>query len=231
MGRRIMIALEDVRIRPFDKKKDFPDALICFNEGFHHILWPFIDHADSGFHLDVIRLFFMVSPNSFVAEVDDEVHGLIMGAAPFKSTGIAKALLFLLFVMGPKLLINRYKFNFLAYKHLVQFAYGAAPWLILQPFEWPMSEVNLFTSRRQFRGRGMGRMLMDAFFDVVRKNNQSGAAVCTDTSLSYWFYETYGFKLEKKFKMKAYKYSIPDESFTGLIYHYDLNGHDRNQGN
>lgn len=226
-----MFDLENkVKIRPFDEETDYPDALKCFNEGFRHILWPFIDHADPSLNLDFIRLFYKLSPDSFVAEIDGEVHGLLMGAAPFKTWGIIKAMFFAFFIMLPKLLFNRYKFDSLVYKHLGRFAYGAAPWLILQPFEWPMSEVNLFTSRRRFRGRGMGRMLMDAFFDVVKKNDQSGVSVCTDTSLSYWFYESYGFKVEKKFKMKAYKYSIPHESFTGLIYYFNLNGNNRKTG-
>jgi len=163
-----------------------------------------------------------MSPNSFVAEIDGEVHGILLGAAPFKTWGIIKALSFGLFYMFPKILINSYKFDFLAYKHLIQCIYGFAPWIILQPHQWPASEINLFTSRKKYRGRGMGRELMDTFFKAVKKNNQTGALVCTDTALSYQFYEIYGFKMKKKFNMKAYKHSIPDKSFTGLIYYYTL---------
>lgn len=216
---------KNVKIRPFDEGKDYPDALKCFNEGFNHILWPFIDHAEPDFHRDLLRLFYTMSPHSFVAEVDGEVHGLLMGAAPFKLVGITKALLFFLFIMTPKLLANRYKFNLQAYKHLARIAvFGAVPWVVLQPFEWSMSEVNLFTSRKQYRGRGMGRKLMDKFFDMVRENSQAGASVCTDTSVSYWFYEGYGFEQVKKFNQKAYKTILPNETYTGLIYYYALNG-------
>ena len=80
------------------------------------------------------------------------------------------------------------------------------------------SEITLFTSKRKYRGMGMGRKLMDAYIETVNKNGLKEATVCTDTSLSYHFYESYGFKIIRTFKMRAYKYSIPEESFTGLIY-------------
>ncbi len=221
--------IENLRIRPFNDKKDLPDALKCFNEGFHHILWPFIKHADPSFHLDAIRMFHKMSPDSFVAEIDNEVHGILFGATPFKAWDILKATVFGLFYMFPKILFNSYKFNFLAYKHLIQCIYGFAPWIILQPHQWPTSEINLFTSRRKYRGRGMGRELMDTFFNAVKKNKQPGSLVCTDTALSYQFYEIYGFKVERQFKMKAYKHSIPDQSFKGLIYYYSLDKTDKNK--
>ncbi len=68
----------------------------------------------------------------------------------------------------------------------------------------------------------MGRGLMDRLVDLVCTRGYEGIYVWTDTALSYRFYESYGFQLVKSFDMKAYKYSIPNKSFTGLIYYYKI---------
>lgn len=212
--------INNLKIRPFDPDRDLPDALQCFNEGFHHILWPFIEHASPDFNIDLIKMAYKMSPDSYSAEIDGEVHGILLGAAPFKIKNIIRAMLFSTFRMLPKVLINAYKFDFLAYKHFIQFIYGYAPLVYLHPPKWPMSEITMFTSRNKFRHYGMGRKLMDTFMKTVRDQGMKGASVCTDTALSYQFYESYGFEVIRKFKMKAYKYSIPDKAFTGLIYYF-----------
>ena len=213
--------LNDIKIRPFDGKKDFENALLCFNEGFRHILWPFIDHAAPDFHMDCIRLFHKMSKTSFVAEIDGEVHGLLLGAAPFKFRDILSAVGFLFFSMVPKVLVNAYQFTPLAYKHLLRCIYGFSFFIFLHPASTAISEITLFTSQKKYRGRGMGRLLMDAYLDAAKKRGAKEATVCTDTALSYHFYESYGFERIREFNMKAYKYSIPKEFFTGIIYRID----------
>jgi predicted lactoylglutathione lyase len=63
---------------------------------------------------------------------------------------------------------------------------------------------------------------MDRFVNTVNARGYEGTSVSTDTALSYRFYEAYGFKLEKSFAQRAYKYSIPDKSFTALIYYLKI---------
>lgn len=214
--------IEDLKVRAFDPEKDFPGALQCWNEGFHHILWPFIEHASSDFHLDLVRVLHRVSQDCIVAEIDGEVHGVLFGAAPLRFGRIFRAMNFLFFHMVPKVIVNGYRFDSLAYKHLFQCLYGCAPWFILHPFRVPISEVTLFTSTKKYRGQGMGRDLMNTFVARVRERGLAGTSVCTDTSLSYRFYEIYGYRRERTFPMKAYKYSISNESFVGLIYYYPV---------
>lgn len=214
--------INNLKIRPFNPDRDFPDALKCFNEGFHHIMWPLIEHASPAFLMDSIKMFHKISPDSYSVEIDGEVHGILFGAAPFKILRVIRAMLFGTFIILPKLLFNVYKLNFFAYKHFFQCVIGFAPWLYLHPFKWPMSEITLFTSRNKFRHHGMGRKLMDAFIETAGNRGMKEASVCTDTALSYKFYESYGFNVIKKFNMKAYKYSLPGKSFIGLIYYYTL---------
>lgn len=112
--------------------------------------------------------------------------------------------------------------NWLAYKHGFQMVSGYMPYAYLQPPRWPRCEVILFALRNKYRSLGIGKILMDRLVDIVGTRGYEGISVWTDTALSHRFYESYGYKLEKSFVMKAYKYSIPDKSFTGLIYYYKI---------
>ena len=97
MEGRLMLNDNDVKIRPFDLENDLNGALICFNEGFRHIIWPFIDHASPEFNLDCIRWFYKMSRTSFVAEVNGVIHGVLLGAAPFNVKDIISMLSFSFF--------------------------------------------------------------------------------------------------------------------------------------
>lgn len=210
------------KIRAFDKEKDLESAVLCFNEGFDHILWPSIKHAKPSLHEDFIKFFYKMSTDCYVAEVDGEICGIIFGAAPFKIKDILNALLFYLLYVIPKGLINVYGMNWLAYRHFFQLIYGYRPYFFLHPNRWPMCEIALFTSIKKYRSRGVGRALMDQFVDTVRARGYEGTSVATDTALSYRFYEAYGFEVEKNFVQRAYKYSIPEETFTALIYYLKI---------
>ena len=206
-------------IRKFDRKKDMPGAVQCFGEGFDHILWPIIRHASPGLQKDMVTFFYKMSTDCYVAEAEGQICGIIFGAAPFNGKKLIRAVLFYMLYVIPKGLINSYGMNWLAYRHFFRLIYGFVPFFFYHPYQWPMCEVTLFTSIKQHRGRGLGRRLMDRFVDTVRTRNHEGAFVCTDTALSYRFYEIYGFELKKRFKQKSYKYSIPDQSFSSLIYY------------
>jgi GNAT superfamily N-acetyltransferase len=214
----------DTNIRPFDPQKDWDAARRCFDEGFEHIMWPSIEHARPSLHTDYLKFFYKMSTDFLVAEVDGEIHGFIFGAAPFRAMGLISAIFFYLVHMVPKAFINGYGMNWLAYKHFFRLFYGYAPLVIYHPFQWPMCEVTLFTSRKTHRGQGLGRRLMDAFVDRVRARGHAGTFVSTDTALSYRFYESYGFKLVSDYAQRAYKYSIPDKSFRELIYFLKVRG-------
>jgi ribosomal protein S18 acetylase RimI-like enzyme len=209
-------------IRAFNKNKDMEGAVRCFNEGFEHILWPSIRHAKPSFHEYLVKFFYKMSTDCFVAEVDGEICGIIFGAAPLKIKGLINAILFYLLYIIPKGLVNGYGMNWLAYRHFFQLIYGYLPFFFLHPNRWPMCEVELFTSINKYRSRGLGRSLMDKFVDTVHARGYEGTSVCTDTALSYRFYEAYGFELEKSFVQRSYKYSIPDKSFTALIYYLKI---------
>jgi GNAT superfamily N-acetyltransferase len=209
-------------IRKFNKRNDFNDAIACFNEGFEHILWPSLKFAGPGLHRDFLRLFYYLSKDRFVAEVDGEVHGILFGSAPITPVLIIKFILFLIFVLVPKGIFNLYGMNLLAYKHFFALLYGYTPMFLKQPAGRMSGDILLFTSKRKYRSRGMGRRLMDEFMKLSRGKGHHGAYVGTDTALSYLFYPAYGFTEYKTFSQKAYAYSIPGKKFKGIIYYFDF---------
>ncbi len=214
--------MNNIEIRPFSPETDLPGAYACFYEGFQHTMWPIMDNSNEQFIIDLILLVDKMSTTGFVAEINGEVGALIFGSAPVKAGNIAGMAGFSTFRMAPGLLFNSYKFNSTAYANLALLGYGFAPFLWHHPFAWPMAEVNLFTSRRSCRGKGVGKKLMDGFIAEVRKQDMQGAYVCTDTALSYHFYEAYGFSRKAEFPMKAYKHSLPGQDYLGRVYYLPI---------
>lgn len=215
-------------IRPFDPDKDIIGAYHCFREGFYHSEWPIIKHAKVDLIMDMVRMLHKMSPQSFVAEIEGEVHGLLLGAPTTRIADFLKCIGFAILHMVPRLLFNRYRMNSLAYKHLLWLVLGWSPLLYLHylhylhPFSRHDGEVNMFATRTVYRGRGMGRKLMDTFIKAVKGKRGKGAYVCTDTASSYHFYEAYGFTKKKEFKLRAFRYSLPGKNHKGLIYYLPL---------
>ena len=79
-----MTALDVYQIRPFDPERDMEGARKAFVSGFHHILWPLIDHAD-GLVEDIILTFHNMGVASFVAEAEGEARGILIGGLPFET--------------------------------------------------------------------------------------------------------------------------------------------------
>ncbi len=211
--------LEKVIIRDFDPATDYPGAYQAFYSGFHHILWPWLDEAAPEFTNDMIRAIYTYGNKGVVAEVDAEVVGILFGTAPLRWSGVREAgslmARFLYQVMA-----GRYNMSDLAKKHLWQLSYGHAPYLYKHP-NWRY-DISLFTLVRECRGIGLGRKMMDAFIGEVVARNARYATVCTDSTLSWHFYEVYGFKRIVTFPMKAYKYSLPDTPAEGYIYSLNI---------
>lgn len=214
--------IENVKIRPLDLDRDFDQVLDCFNQGFEHTLWPTLRHASSAAHRDIVRLLAMLSTDLYAAEVEGEVHAVLFGATPLRLRNMARFALFFAVCLLPRGVLNRYRMNRLAYRHFFQVLYGFSFFLFYHSALSSTCEVMLFTSTRKYRSRGLGRKLMDAFVQDVHARGFSRAFVCTDTALSYRFYENYGFQLRQRFEQRAYRYSIPGRSFEARVYRLDL---------
>jgi len=212
--------MNDLLIRPFDPEDDMEGVYACYAEGFRHIIWPFLDHADKSVNLEILRFFWSGCTHGFVVEQGGEVYGVILGSIPVRPVKVASMVPG---GLGLSIRAARGKgMEPVARRHFFNVALGYAPHVLRHPVDFSSAEILLFTSRKLLRGRGLGRKLMDAFFQKAKGENVPAIYVCTDTALSWHFYEAYGFSRVREFPMKAYKISLPGEEHQGLIYRMGL---------
>jgi GNAT superfamily N-acetyltransferase len=215
--------MDNVIIRDFDPKTDFPGVYWTYHSGFHHVDWPSLDEADPDLTIDMLRVVHRAMTKSLVAQVDGEVVGVLMAMAPIRLSptllGIAKS------VQGQyKFYRNHYNMSRLAKKHHVQFTNGQFKVLLKVPL-YRFNHIMLFAVHEKCRGKGLGRKLMDAFVIHARANGGTRATVCTDSCLSWQFYPSYGYDRIHTMPMSAYKYSLPEKFAEGYIYSLDLTKH------
>jgi len=63
---------------------------------------------------------------------------------------------------------------------------------------------------------------MDAWVAETRSRGIARTTVGTDTTLNYWFYTKYGFKLVREFPVNIYRRVHPGVKVTAYIYALDL---------
>lgn len=216
-----MSALDRYLVREFDPERDLDGVYRAFVEGFRHILWPIIDHADRSMAEDMIMATHRMGVATYVAEADGEARGVLVGALPFEAreavrqARVAAPVIWKWFFGD-----GRKKARPLARAHARRVLIGYLPFMYLHPMS-PSTETLLLTSQNDYRG-GIGRVMMDAWVADSRARGYRKTTVGTDTKLSWDFYERYGFTKARSFDMTAYHYSLPDDTVTGLIYSLDI---------
>jgi len=211
---------KEVIIRDYDPVLDIHGAYRAFVSGFYHVLWPMIDEADQRLTIDMIEAICAFGNQNIVAEVDGEVIGLLAGCVGMGPASIARGIKKSAFGVFPKLLTNRYNASRKARKHMQLVFKNYGPFAMFKmPYFKPFCEVLLFTIMKEYRGRGIGRMLMDEFVRRVKAGGGNRAVVATDTTVSWWFYPAYGFKRIISVPLNdCFSISLPGEEVTGYIY-------------
>ncbi len=200
-------------VRRFQPSKDMEGVYDSFVSGFHHILWPIIDQAETRLVEDIILAMHGAGDYTVAAEADGEARGILVGCFPFRRDLARKARALESFIA--RFAAGRYEMSRLARKCLWQVLYGYLPFLWLHPLT--PSETLLLTSQREYRG-GIGRAMMGVWIAETKTAGWRHSTVCTDSELSWDFYERYGFKRLREFPLKAYRYSLPEKSPIGYIY-------------
>jgi ribosomal protein S18 acetylase RimI-like enzyme len=193
-------------IRRFQPERDLEAAYNCFVSGFHHILWPVIDEAEPRLVKDIILAMHGAGDYTLVAEEEGEARGLLVGCFVYRPNLLRK--LWNVTEFGARFGARRYEMSTLAYKCLLQVLWGYLPFLYLHKFT--PSETLLLTSQKEYRG-GVGRAMMDGWIKQTREAGYRHSTVCTDSELSWDFYERYGFERVRDFPLRSYKYSMPEK--------------------
>lgn len=200
-------------VRHFNPPRDLEAARRCFNSGFHHILWPIIDEAEPRLVDDLILAMHGAGDHTFVAEEDGEARGILVGCFVYRLNWLRKLWAVERFFL--RFAARRYDMSGLAYKCLLQVLWGYLPFLYLH--QLTPSETLLLTSQKGHRG-GIGRAMMDAWVAETKAASYRHSTVCTDSELSWDFYERYGFQRVREFPLKSYKYSMPYNEPTAYMY-------------
>jgi ribosomal protein S18 acetylase RimI-like enzyme len=78
-------------------------------------------------------------------------------------------------------------------------------------------EVVLFVVDSKYRGRGIGKVLMDRFMETAKNKNANVISVYTNTEANWRFYEKYGFKKYSAFYDDLTSY-FKNEEVKGFVY-------------
>ncbi|HSW35527.1 MAG TPA: hypothetical protein VLH18_02880, partial [Candidatus Limnocylindrales bacterium] len=190
----------------------------CFVSSFYHNVWPIVDGADPRLIKDTLLMHHYIGSKTLVAEVDGTVRGILVGLCPMDLAALGRSLAAATKMLY-RLTTGRYRLNPLAKKHLYQSYWSSLAYVYRHPSS--RAETLLLASQKEYRG-GIGRALMDAWLAEVRSSGFPNATVGTDSTVSWDFYERYGYRRVREFDFDGYKYSLPAEKVKGYIYFIDL---------
>jgi GNAT superfamily N-acetyltransferase len=172
---------------------------------------------------DLILTAHKMGVTTYVAEADDEARGFLVGALPFETRDTIRQVRLLNSYLWRWFLGScRGKATPFARAHVKRLLIGYSPFVYRHPMR-PSTETLILTSQKDYRG-GIGRVMMDAWVDQSRSLGYNKTTVCTDTKLSWDFYERYGFSKAVSFNLTAYHYSLPDDKVTAFIYALGIQG-------
>lgn len=83
------------------------------------------------------------------------------------------------------------------------------------------AEVEYFVVDAKYRGKGIGKTLMDKFVSAARKRGVRTVILCTDQLSNWQFYEKYGFKRHNTFIDNLSSY-CEGEDVEGYIYSMEI---------
>jgi len=205
-------------IRRFNPATDMDSAFRCYVESFYHNSWPLIDHAEPRLVRDSIAAIVKMSDVPLVAEADGEARGMLVGSFPKERFAVLRALMAWAALLL-KVLLRRYE--------MTAFARAAFWRRVTSEFSFIVrglgtpAEVLMLVSQEAYRG-GIGRALMDDWVAEVRAKGYDHTTVSTDSTVSWDFYERYGFVRTHEFPIKMFFHSLPGTDVRGYIYRYDI---------
>lgn len=205
-------------VRTFDPERDAGAAYDCYASGFYVNSWPIIDHAEPHLIRDFVVECARAADVALVAEVDGQARGILIGYFPASKTGTLKmARMIISFHL--KVLLRRYSMTPFARAAWWRMARGDISYIV-RHVKTP-AEVLLLTSQKGYRG-GIGRAMMDAWVAETKARGYDKTTVGTDSTISWDFYERYGFERKRAFPLRSFYYSLPGVDVEGYIYELEF---------
>lgn len=205
-------------VRKFERERDLDAVCRCFVDSFYHNSWPFIDQTERRFMEETMLDLVDYSQVAIVAEADGEARGFLVGYFPREGLTELRALWSWVRLLL-RVVFRRYRMTMFARAAFYREVRGDLSY-ILRDIGSP-AEVQLLCSQKEYRG-GIGRDLMDAWVDEVRARGLTRTTLGSDSTMSWGFYERYGFRKVKEFTTGMYFYSMPGVDVRAYIYSMEV---------
>jgi ribosomal protein S18 acetylase RimI-like enzyme len=211
-------------IKPYDPPRHLAGCARTLREAFAHNHWPFWTQASPRLAPDYMRVMAALCDLRLVVEevASGEARGAVMALAPasLRSWRIAAAPLARLVLQS---LLGLYFFRPRAVLHLVRFGLGYLAVFRGRPGFTPHFEIAFLAVQPALAGQGWGRRLMDECLEELGRRNAARVVVLTDSTMSWGFYEQYGFRRILDVSLGgAYRIALDSVDERGFAYELDV---------
>ena len=189
-----MNASRDYRITRYDPARHREGCTQALRSAFSHDHWPVWQCTSPRMAADLIDVMAGVSDYNLVIEdASGRALGQVFCMAPASRSQMLKSLWPLTKLSG-QFLTGLYLPRPTAIRHLLGIGRGYSGLMKIHPNNDPHFEVVLFAIHESMQGKGWGRRLMDAAVEKFGERGAGKAILMTDSTMSWRFYERYGYK-------------------------------------
>ncbi|MCB0220200.1 MAG: GNAT family N-acetyltransferase [Chrysiogenetes bacterium] len=214
----------EFHIAPYDPARHLEGCTEALRSAFSHNHWPAWQCASPRMASDFTALLASISDLNFVIEdkATGAARGQVFCMAPAAKGQLARG--FWPFAkLGGQFFTGLYLPRMTAIRHLLGIGRGYAGLFKDHPSNDPHFEVVLFAIHESMQGKGWGRRLMDAAVEKFSERGAEKAILMTDSTMSWQFYERYGYKRILTSPMGgAYKVAMDSDHEDAYIYEVDV---------
>lgn len=212
------------RLRTPDFSTDTDACAQVQVSAFGHNHWPFWQRGHRRLPSDFVRVMGMLGDLNFVAEDSEtgRIVGLLFATCPLDSRAVRRAFGAVVKLLWFGLLgLAQWKRE--TFQHGIRFLRAILRLSKVHPSYVPHAEILEFAVHADARGQGIGRMLMDAAVAELQRRGAKRAALMTDSTMSWRFYEQYGFARVRELDFGAtYEIATGSKSERGYSYELDV---------
>ncbi|HEX7480417.1 MAG TPA: GNAT family N-acetyltransferase [Polyangiales bacterium] len=210
------------RLRTPDLSKDTDACARVQVSAFGHNHWPFWQKGHHRLATDFVRVMGMLGDLNFVAEDADtgRIVGLLFAGYPMDGKAVRRALSSIV-----KLLwfgfVGLWVWKGETFRHGIRFLRAIYRLAKVHPSYEPHAEIIEFAVHEEAQRKGVGKLLMDAAVRELHRRGAKQVVLMTDSTMSWTFYERYGFARVRDVDFGA-TYEIATGSSSEHGYSYEL---------
>ena len=218
-----MSEAQHYRIAEYDSARHLEGCAEALRSAFSHNHWPAWQCASPRLARDFTASMAAVCDSNFVVEdAAGAARGQVFCMAPTTRAQVLRGMPRAL-SMTAQFLTGLYLPRPTALRHLYAFGRGMSGILRAHPTHDPHFEVMLFAIHESMQGKGWGRKLMDAAVARFAERGAARAVLVTDSTMSWRFYERYGYERTLSMPMgSAYKVAMDSGSEDAYVYELDV---------